>query len=133
MSLFSWKPEYSVHEAELDSDHEKLFAILNSVYENVMSSRELNFVLPMIDELSAYTRSHFSAEERYMRKLGFTGIEDHIARHQDFTQKIEALRASYHDNDLEVARNLIIVLGEWLLQHVIKEDRKYAELSVSRE
>lgn len=129
MSLFTWKQEYSVHEANLDSHHRKLFSILNSVYENVMNSPEVDCILPKIDELSAYTSYHFSAEEQYLREMGFPGIVDHIAQHREFTHSIETLRTSYHDNNLEVSRDLIIVLGEWLLRHVLKEDRKYSEWS----
>lgn len=128
MSLFAWKPEYSVHVAELDSDHQKLFSILNSVYENIMNSREVECVLPKIGELSAYINCHFSKEEQYMREKEYPGIEDHIAKHREFTRSIEELRIGYHNNDLEVSKELIIVLGEWLLRHVLKEDRKYAEL-----
>ena len=129
MSLFRWKPEYSVNEAVLDRHHQELFALLNSVYENVMNNSELDCVLPIIDELSAFTQSHFSIEEQHMRNKGFAEIGDHTAKHRDFTDSIDALRARYHDNDLEVAKELIIVLGEWLLQHVIKEDKKYSGLA----
>ncbi len=129
MSLFAWKAEYSVNEAALDSHHKELFSILNTVYENVMNSTEVDCVLPKIDELLAYTSYHFSAEEQYLREKDFPGIDDHMAEHKEFTHAIETLRTSYHNNDLEVSRDLIIVLGEWLLRHVIKEDRKYAELS----
>lgn len=126
MSLFTWKPEYSVHDAELDRHHQKLFAILNSVYENVMNSLEVDSIIPKIDELSLYTTYHFSAEEQHMLEIGFPELDEHIAKHREFTHSIEALRASYHNNDLEVSRDLIIVLGEWLLHHVIKEDHKYS-------
>ena len=78
MTLFAWKPEYSVNEAVLDDHHKKLFSVLNSVYENVMNSLEVDCILPTIDELSAYTRYHFVTEELYMREKGFPGIEDHI-------------------------------------------------------
>lgn len=126
-SLFTWKPEYSVHEPELDRHHQKLFTILNSVYENVMNSTEVDHIIPKIDELSAYTSYHFSAEEQHMLEAGFSGLDEHITKHREFANSIEALRASYHNNDLEVSRDLIIVLGEWLLHHVIKEDRKYSK------
>lgn len=127
MSLFTWKPEYSVHDAELDRHHQQLFAILNSVYENVMNSLEVDSIIPKIDELSHYTTYHFSAEEQHMLETGFPECDEHIAKHREFTHSIEALRASYHNNDLEVSRDLIIVLGEWLLHHVIKEDHKYSK------
>lgn len=127
MSLISWKPEYSVNEATLDRHHQQLFAVLNSVYENVMNSPELDSVVPKIDELSNYTKYHFATEEQYMRDHGIPEIDDHIAKHREFTHTIETLRASYHNNDLEVAKDLIVLLGEWLLQHVLKEDRKYSQ------
>ncbi len=129
MSLFTWKPEYSVNDAVLDDHHRKLFSLLNSVYENLMNSLEVDCVLPTIDQLSAYTRYHFATEEEYMREKGFPGIDGHIAKHREFTQTIEELRSGYHNNDLEVTRELIVLLGEWLLGHVIKEDSKFSGLT----
>ena len=131
MPLFTWKPEYSVNEAELDRHHQKLFQIINTVYKNVMTSPKVDSILPMIDELSAYTEYHFAAEELYLRERGFLDIEDHIASHRELTLKIEALRMSYNDNDLDVSGELIVLLGEWLLRHVLKEDMKYLNLSMT--
>jgi len=128
MSLFEWKAEYSVNSIELDSHHERLFQMLNSVYGNVMSSKEVDSVLPKLDELLAYTSYHFCTEELYMREISFPGIHEHIALHKEFTDTIRKLHAQYDDNDLEVTKELIIVLGEWLLRHVLKEDKKYADL-----
>ena len=128
MSLFSWKSEYSVNDPILDSHHQQLFTLLNSIYENVMSSQQLDCVLPKFEELSEYTNHHFKEEEQYMRKRNFPDIDDHIAMHREFTKTINELRESYHNNDLEFARELIVVLGEWLLHHVLKEDRKYSLL-----
>ena len=42
---------------------------------------------------------------------------------------IEALRTQFHANNLEVARELVILLGDWLLRPVLKEDRKYSALT----
>jgi hemerythrin len=129
MALLSWKPEYSVNEAELDSHHIKLFDILNTAYENVMNSLEVDCVLPIIDELSQYMKYHFSEEEQHMREKGVHEIDAHIAKHQEFTQTIETLKTHYHGNNLEVTQELIILLGNWLLRHVLTEDRKYSEVS----
>ena len=132
MPLFRWLPEYSVNEAELDNNHKKLFYILNTVYENVMNSQKLDCVLPVIDELSEYARYHFTEEEKYMREKGFQEIDAHISEHREFKHKIEALKTNQSGNNLEVTKELIIVLGGWLLHHVIKEDTKYSELSTGR-
>jgi hemerythrin len=127
MPLISWNPGYSVNEEVLDNHHQELFELLNTVYENVMNSLEVDCVLPIIDKLSEYTSYHFSAEEQYMREKGFHGIDGHIAKHREFTHTIETLKTRYNDNDLDVTRELIIVLGEWLLHHVLRDDRMYSE------
>ena len=127
MPLLRWNPEYTVNDAELDGHHQRLFCLLNTAYENVMNSSAVDCIYPIIDELSEYTRYHFSAEELHMREKNFHDIEDHIAQHRDFAHTIDILRTRYHDNDLEVAKDLIIVLGEWLLGHVLKDDKRYSE------
>jgi len=131
MPLLSWKPGYSVNEVALDNHHQRLFSLLNTVYENVMNSPEVDCVLPLIDELSEYTTCHFTAEEKYMREKDFHEIDAHIAKHREFAHTIETLKSHYHGNNLEVAKELIIVLGNWLLRHVLKDDMMYSELATS--
>jgi len=129
MPLLSWIPGYSVNDTELDNHHRRLFYLLNSAYENVMESPEMDRIHSILDELSEYTRYHFLTEEQHMRENNYLGLDDHIEKHREFAYSIEALRSRYHDNDLEVARQLIILLGEWLLGHVLKDDRRYSEVS----
>ena len=64
MPLLSWKPEYSVNKEELDRHHQEMFHILNSVYDNLMNSREPSFLLPSIDRLSGIAEYHLSVEEQ---------------------------------------------------------------------
>jgi len=127
MPLLNWRAEYSVNQEVLDSHHKQLFSLLNTVYENVMNSLEVCSVLPLIDELMEYTRSHFTMEEQHMRDNGYQEIDAHISKHREFTHTIEAIKSHYHGNNLEAAQELMVVLGEWLLQHVLKEDMKYSK------
>ncbi|HBA72166.1 MAG: hypothetical protein A2X82_13440 [Geobacteraceae bacterium GWC2_55_20] len=129
MPLFVWKKEYSVGVELLDEHHKNLFGIFNSLYENTMHSKEVEYVLPIIDELQQYTRYHFIAEEKYMREQGFSGTDDHILKHEDFAERINNLYSQYRDDDLEVTIELIVVLGNWLLHHVLEEDRKYSKIA----
>lgn len=128
MPLFSWKPEYSVQQALLDSQHQQLFSILNSIYENTMNSLEVDSVIPKIDLLSECTKFHFATEEQYMRDKNVSDIDSHIMMHKNFTNRISMLRTHYHDNDLEVTKELIAMLGQWLLGHVLKEDMKTLQI-----
>ncbi|MGD0585529.1 MAG: bacteriohemerythrin [Oryzomonas sp.] len=126
--LLNWKPEYSVNKEELDRHHQEMFHILNSVYDSLMNSREANFLLPSIDKLSAITKSHLSLEEQYLKEMCVPDIDHHLAKHREFTESIEMIRKDYDDNYLEASKELIILLGEWLFNHVLKEDRKYSDM-----
>jgi len=128
MPLLKWKPEYTVHVSELDSHHIKLFEILNAAYENVVNSSEAHCIKTVVSELSEYMNYHFTAEEQLMGDAGYQEIEAHIAEHRHFADKIDALKANHHDSNLEAAQELITVLGNWVLHHILIEDRKYSEL-----
>jgi hemerythrin len=128
MPLLSWKPEYSVNREDLDSHHQEMFHILNSVYDNLMDSRGSSVLLPSIDRLSAIAKYHLSMEEEFLREMRVPDIDHHIAKHREFTESIEMIRNDYHDNYLEASKELIILLGEWLFNHVLKEDRKYSPM-----
>jgi len=120
MPLLRWLPEYSVNDIKLDNSHKKLFHILNATYDKIMHSQEVDCAIPVIDELLEYSRLYFLEEEQYLIKIGSPDIEAHIAKHKEFTHKIEVLKTYSSENNLEVTQELIVVLGGWLLHHVIK-------------
>lgn len=129
MPLLSWKPEYSVNKEELDRHHQEMFDILNSVYDNLMDSREPGLLLPSIDKLSAISKHHIAVEEQCLREMHVPDIDYHIAKHREFTESIDTIRHDYDDNYLEASKELIILLGEWLFNHVLKDDRKYFDMT----
>jgi hemerythrin-like metal-binding protein len=124
LPLLNWKPEYSVNEEELDNHNQQLFDLLNAVYDNVMNSIDVDFDIPMIEMLSDYMISHFSTEEQHLREKGISEIDAHIQMHREFTNTIEMLKTHYHGNNLEIAQELIILLGNWILSHVLMEDKE---------
>lgn len=62
-----------------------------------------------------------------MQDIGFLGEADHIVKHNDFIQQINVLYSQYCYDDLAVTKELIVLLGNWLLHHVLKEDRRYSK------
>jgi len=127
MPLLQWKPEYTVHERELDIHHKQLFELLNAAYESVMNSSEADCIKAVVNDLSESLKCHFAAEEQFMECRGYKDIDAHIAEHRLFAHTIETLRTNRHDSNLEAAKELIVVLGNWVLRHILVEDRKYTE------
>jgi len=126
MKLFTWYKKYSVYNEELDDHHKALFDILNRLYENCMLNKTAHCLRPIIEELVSYADYHFSAEERYMRLSGYADGDRHSAEHKAFTQRALQLRQVADKDDFELTKELIVFLGNWLLHHVMEEDRKFA-------
>ncbi len=125
MALFPWDNKYSVNNEKLDNHHRALFAIINRLYESCMDKNSNVTLGPIIEELTLYTIYHFAAEEKYMRNIGYKGTDKHIAEHKIFKDRISHLEQKKDIDDIVVTKELIVYLGNWLLNHVIVEDKKY--------
>jgi len=126
MELFRWYSKYSVDDEELDGHHMKLFDIFNRLYINCFDGNVSNCLGPIIEELKSYSNYHFLAEEKHMKKMGYREIDMHINIHRDFAIKTLQLQQLAENNEPEATKELILFLGNWLLHHVMEEDRKYA-------
>ena len=124
MPLFTWYDKYSINNEELDNHHKMLFDIFNKMYDTCLKIESINCLEPIIDELISYSKYHFSAEEKYMEEKGYKDIENHKQMHKEFSQKAIQMKQCDKMEDLEIKKELAVFLGNWLIQHVIKEDRK---------
>ena len=126
MELFKWYKTYSVNNEELDNHHKTLFNILNRLYENCIGTDIPNCLDPIVVELVSYSNYHFTAEEQHMRSIGYKEIDRHILEHRAFTERTLQLQQVADKDELEATKELIVFLGNWLLHHVIEEDKKYS-------
>jgi hemerythrin len=126
MALFTWYNKYSVNNEELDSHHKKLFNIFNRLYENCIKAENNNCIVPILDELLLYADYHFKAEEKYMVDTGYKDIMNHTQMHCYFIERVMEMQQVENKNDYDAIKGLIVFLGNWLLLHIIQEDKKYA-------
>lgn len=126
MALFKWYKKYSVNNKELDEHHKTLFDIFNRLYDNCLGHDKAHCLDPIIDELVSYSNYHFSAEEQYMRHIGYDGIDKHILEHNDFKQRTLQLKQIADKDVPKATKELIVYLRNWLLNHIIIEDKKFS-------
>jgi hemerythrin len=122
--IFTWCDSFSVNNEEIDNQHKALFNIFNRLYENCVEHESYIFLEPLISELVNYAIYHFSAEEQYMRDIGYKDIDNHIEEHKIFTDKILQLKSVNSSDDFEKTKELIVYLWNWILNHVMVEDKK---------
>ena len=124
MELFKWYNKYSIGNDELDKHHKTLFGIFNRLYNNCVLDDNGSSLEPIINELVSYTKYHFSAEEQYMRDVEYKNIDNHILEHKIFTDRILDFQNDNNVYHCEQSKELIAYLGNWLLNHVMLEDKK---------
>lgn len=127
MVIVSWKPEYSVSVKSIDEDHQKLFGMLNQLFDAMTKGRGKEIINDIISELEKYAVFHFGREESYFRVTNYPFTSQHIKEHQFFKQKVAELKKNVASNKGMVAPDVLGFLSDWLTNHIAKSDKAYEE------
>ena len=122
-----WEDKYSVGVAEIDKQHQLMFATINELLEAINTNSAAEYLDHIIKSLVEYKTSHFATEEKYFQEFNYEGAAEHIAEHQDFNNKLTALQNQYAKNTTEFAFALVDFLEDWLINHLLDADQKYKE------
>jgi hemerythrin len=124
LSFLNWSPSCSVGVAEIDAEHRHLFDLLNHLYDNIMDGSASNLSTGVIlDQVYDFAIKHCGHEEEMLAAVHYPGIAQTRLDHEEFRGTIEEYRrklAEHGGISMELANFLI----EWVLQHVLKEDKK---------
>ena len=126
MPLFKWYKKYSVNNEVLDNHHKALFDIFNRLFDDCSDPKNVGCLGLVIDEMISYADYHFAAEEQYMADRGYKDLDRHRAKHREFSQKAMQMHNAGNKDDAELIKDTIVFLGDWLLHHVLEEDKKYS-------
>lgn len=126
--LIEWSHALEVGIDEIDSQHQKLVSILNSLYRSIQESGTQNRApQPALDELLVelkdYTVYHFTSEENLMNTTGYEFALHHIQEHQAFIRMIDLFMADKETR----AEDVLEALKRWLLVHIAGSDMVLAE------
>ncbi len=130
--VFVWRDDFSVHVAEMDTHHKKLVEIANSIMEILRSKGDRDSLLKAIAALTDYTRYHFTAEEALMARYGYPDIEHHSQKHGQLVKQINDFTDSIQTGNFPEKSGFEKFLSDWLILHILSEDRKYGEFLNSK-
>ncbi len=125
MALMTWNDTYSIGIKFVDDQHAGLFDSLNELHAAMLKGQERNVIGSLLQDLLAYTRSHFSAEELMLTKARYPDIAAHRMKHQKLTAEVAAYAERYKRGEAALSVHLIHFLRDWLTQHILREDRAY--------
>ncbi|MGC2856018.1 bacteriohemerythrin [Novispirillum sp. DQ9] len=125
MSLLTWRDQLSVGSPEIDDDHKKLIGFVNDLHDAVNAAESEKVVGAIMLQLIEYTRDHFAREEKVMQAAGYPDYARHKQLHDSLTRQVLVFAQTYLRNPTDqVKRELIDFLAKWLVEHIIKEDRR---------
>jgi hemerythrin len=127
MSIYNWDESYTVKVELMDEQHKKLFELLDDFYKNLSKKDNQENILKIIAGLRKYTFQHFFAEEMLMKKHNYPFLEEQKVQHHLFISKIDDYENRIKTGKLLISIEITSFLRDWLVNHIKKEDKKYAE------
>ncbi len=126
MSLFVWGDMFSVGYAEIDAQHQKLFAIGNSFYGEYVNRASRATMDKLFGELVDYTRYHFDDEERILKKCGYPDLQKHHLNHEKLVRLVNSYQKQLEAGTPEIEAQVMDFIKMWLNAHILGTDKQYS-------
>lgn len=126
MPLFQWTESISVSVKELDKQHQKLFDMINSLYEAMKTGKGRDVLGGIFESLLDYTSVHFKNEEVLFDQYNYPDKANHKAAHKAFIEKVTGLYSKFKGGDTLVSVDVLNLLKDWLVEHIMKIDKNYS-------
>ncbi len=122
-----WDDKYSVGVELIDEQHKAMFTTINLLIDTINTGPEKEKIGEIIGNLVAYKKFHFETEEKYFKEFNYENAEEHIAKHREFTAKLEEIQAKCGDDIFALAFELVDFLEDWLIDHLLTIDQQYKQ------
>jgi len=124
--LVEWKPDYSLDIPKFDSQHIRIFFLINTLHEAMERRHGNEAMKKILDELVGYTKTHFQDEEKAMAENRFPELEAHKVEHRKLENDVEKFYSDLAAGKAVFSGDLLKFLIAWLKDHIAKSDKRYA-------
>lgn len=132
MSFAKWDASYAVGNKELDKHHQQLFDLVDRLHQSTIAGMSSLDLEGAFDFLVFYSQFHFIFEEKVMAAAQYHGLDHHRQLHQNFSKTIFGFKRKLLENREASALMILEFLKEWVTNHILIEDKKYAEFIASQ-
>ncbi|MBF0184044.1 MAG: hemerythrin family protein [Magnetococcales bacterium] len=124
--ILQWDASLSLGVAEIDEDHRKLIALLNELATHIAEHQAREELIVVLENLLSYTAWHFRHEERLMQTYRFPGYMAHKREHADLVQEATSFQQKFLAGEQDMTMDVVALLKDWVLHHVLQTDRQMA-------
>lgn len=122
-----WDEKYSVKVSIIDEQHKQFVLMMDKLAKAIGEMEPKDVLKHIFVELDQYVVYHFNTEEKYFKEFNYSGAEEHIKAHAEFTGRLNEVKEKYGRNELRLSLELISFMSDWLVNHINDMDRKYIE------
>jgi len=133
MPLIKWRESYSVGVKKFDDEHKVLVELINDVFEVVRDKKSVDTLKESIAKLIEYTKIHFADEEEAMEKAAYPHLEEHRDIHANLLEQVMEFEEELHRGQDALRTDFYKFLREWLMNHILDEDKKYSTYLIQKE
>jgi hemerythrin-like metal-binding protein len=109
---FAWTDAYELGYPPMDQTHQEFVDVVGRLQHCADDA-----LLTHLREFAAHTRSHFGAEDSWMRETDFPARDCHIDEHAAVMRSVEQVIERVAAGDFEPARRLADELAKWFPGH----------------
>lgn len=121
-----WSDDYKIGIDIIDNEHKSLVSSFNRFVDQINQYEEAATIKYGLDILESYISYHFKHEEDIMAKVGYPGLEVHVAFHNALIDDLMDLKAALFKRKLTGAQ-FCDLFRKWLPEHVMDQDTRIAE------
>nr|AAB50497.1 DcrH [Nitratidesulfovibrio vulgaris str. Hildenborough] len=108
----------------IDTQHKRLVDYINDLYR-AARRRDMDKGTEVFDALKNYAVEHFGYEERLFADYAYPEATRHKEIHRRFVETVLKWEKQLAAGDPEVVMTTLRGLVDWLVNHIMKEDKKY--------
>jgi hemerythrin len=131
MRLIEWNNNFNLGINVIDDHHHQLLSLVNNIY-NAIQLNNTQEAKVIIYNLFDFIKYHLSTEERLMQEYNYPSIDEHELSHSVFCIKLNELQSKLNSDDSLYNIQLVVYLKDWLMDHILINDRELAKYIISK-
>jgi hemerythrin len=122
-----WSEKSKLGVALIDSQHEYFVTLMSELYDAIQQRSPENVINLILKKLNEYSIFHFSTEENLFDEFNYEFTEEHKKAHISLLSQLASLTKEKEkaQNIYVFAFSLLEFLEDWLVGHIMHEDKKY--------
>ncbi len=131
-TLVQWTEALSVRIPSIDQQHHRLVDLLNALHQAMVQAKPREAVGAVLEELVAYTDSHFAYEEGLLDTHAYPELAKHKELHVKLVGQILEFQRQFNGGERNLDVEIFHFLKDWLVNHIMGVDRRYSTFLSSR-